>query len=129
MRWRKYGSMTWSVGRKRTQGEPQTATRFVFPQRLKRRKKETRRRQTKKTTKQQERERERDTNHKANRGRVLKGKKKQTNKLCFRAKNPSRTQKTNKLCFRAKNPSRTQKTEKKPSENPKAESKCLRSKA
>ena len=39
MRGKMYGSMTWSVARKRTQGEPQTTTRLVFPQRLKRRKK------------------------------------------------------------------------------------------
>ena len=83
-----------------TQGEPQTATQFVFPQHLKRRKRDTRRRRTKKTTKQQEKKK--DPNKQFNRGRVLKGKKKQTKNLCFRAKNPSRTQKTKKK--ESKNP-------------------------
>ena len=42
------------------------------------------------------RENERDPSNESNRGRVLKGKKKQTKNLCFRAKNPSRTPKTKK---------------------------------
>ena len=75
-------------GQEGTQGEPQTAARFVFPQRLKRRERETRRRRATKTTKQQEkeRERERDTSHTANTGRVLQGKTKTYKNLCFRAK-------------------------------------------
>ena len=50
------------------------------------------------------REKERDPSNESNRGRVLKGKKKQTKNLCFRAKNPSRTQKPRRK--KAKTPRR-----------------------
>ena len=103
------GSRKRSVAGK-TQGEPQTATRFVFPQRLREQRKRNATTANKKTTRQQKK-REGPKND-SNRGRVLKGRQKRTKNLRFRAKKHE------------PNP-RSRKNE---SQNPKAESKIWEAK-
>ena len=67
-----------------TLGEPQTATRFVFPLHLKRRKES--RDDGKKNKNQPNNKKKEKPKNNSHKGRVLKGKTKRTRNLCFRAK-------------------------------------------